>query len=428
MPAVAPRTDTVVPSDPRQGRRRLDRIDPRTRWRVEWRLPTHRCTRAPHGPRRDGPGTNSPALPPRFPTPDGPGRDAERKLNGSPTTKDVKDIPTAGVLTGSGPVPATGWVPPTGVGPDNLYAVGNGVQALDPQSERVQQLQASGVNLTVIRSPGTEKYMTTWKFTVEPNSMLQVVMPVDPLTLNVPFALWIQDRLGAWTSVGTTTVVDGQVVMPVLLFEKAGVYQVVATSVDVGTRVNAKDVTPTWGRTTIRTIVTVSAKDVLGTALCPNMVGFGAEAATLSKGDKQLLRRLATCLGATAKVTITGYVHAVTNPKVARQLALDRAAAVKKYLRDRGYNGRVILDQSIVASPRECRPVEGRCAIVEIKVGDSRGRAAALVQEATAPATSPVPVPDEALVVPASIDAGQIAAAAAPSPAEPAMPSDSLAT
>jgi Fibronectin type III domain len=340
-------------------------------------------------PRRDGPGTNGQPLPPRFPTPDGPGRDEERKLNGSPTTKDVKDIPTAGVLTGSGPVPAAGWVPPAGVGPDNLYAVGNGVQALDPQSERVQQLQANGVNLTVIRSPGTEKFLTTWKFTVEPNSMLQVVMPVDPPTLDVPFALWIQDRLGAWTSVGTTTVVDGQVVMPVLLFEKAGVYQVVATSIDASARTRAKDVTPTWGITTIRTIVTVSAKDVLGTAMCPNMVGFGAESWTLSAGDKQMLRRLATCLGATPKVTITGYVHAVTNPKVAQQVALDRAAAVKKYLRDRGYNGRVILDQSITSSPRECRPVEGRCAIVEIKVGDSRGRPAVVTD--AAPTVVPAP-------------------------------------
>jgi len=346
-------------------------------------------------PRRDGPGTSGQPLPPRMPTPDGPGREVKQKLNDSPTTKDVKDIPTAGVLTGSGPVPATGWVPPTGVGPDNLYAVGNGVQALDPQSERIQQLQASGVNLTVIRSPGTEQYMTTWKFTVEPNSMLQVVMPVEPATLNARFALWIQDRLGAWTSVGTTTVVDGQVVMPVLLFEKAGVYQVVATSIDSGARVRAKDVTPTWGSTTIRTIVTVSAKDVLGTALCPNMVGFGAESATLSKGDKKLLRRLATCLGATPKVTITGYVHAVTNPKVAKQVALDRAAAVKKYLRDRGYNGRVILNQSIKTSPRECRPVEGRCAIVEIKVGDSRGRPAAGVQEVAAPDSEPVALPGD---------------------------------
>jgi outer membrane protein OmpA-like peptidoglycan-associated protein len=232
--------------------------------------------------------------------------------------------------------------------------------------------------------------------------MLQVIMPVEPPTLNVPFALWIQDRLGKWTSVGETQVVDGQVVMPVLLFEKAGVYQVVATSIDSGQRARAKEVTPKWGITTIRTIVTVSAKDVLGTALCPNMVGFGADSAKLSKGDKRLLKRLATCLGATPTVTITGYVHRVTNPKIARKVALDRATSVKKYLRDRGYNGRVILDQSLTKSPRECRPAEGRCAIVEIIIGNNRNRS-----EVTDGELSP-PIPPAAQNLAADAEASEV--------------------
>jgi len=210
--------------------------------------------------------------------------------------------------------------------------------------------------------------------------------------------------------------------MPVLLFEKAGVYQVVATSIDSGARVRAKDVTPTWGSTAIRTIVTVSAKDVLGTTLCPNMVGFGAESAALSKGDRQLLRRLATCLGATPKVTITGYVHAVTKPKVAKQVALDRAAVVKKYLRDRGYNGRVILDQSIRTSPRECRPVEGRCAIVEIKVGDSRGRTPVVAEQAPLP----VDAPSQVSLDQPPMGAGQIEAAVAPDVGPPSAEDDGL--
>lgn len=329
-----------------------------------------------------GRGGDGAPLPPRFPTPDGPTDDEEERLNKLPTSTDVRGLPPSSPVTGSGPVPATGWIPPGGQstpsggpGRGSAYAndlSGRGFRVLDPLSPEVNSLIAGGTSLRVIRSPGVQGFASTWRYTVPPNTMLQVLMPIDPATLATPFALWVQGRTGEWTDIGTTTVVNGEIVMPVLLFDKPGVYQVVATSIDAPAQSRVGESKPTWGRTTVRTIVTVSAADELGTLLCPNMVGFSAESAVLHRGDKSSLKKLSTCLGATPRIVITGYVHGVTNPPAAQALALERAVSVKKYLRGLGFTGRVIVDESIRDRPAECRAVEGRCAIVEIRIGSVR--------------------------------------------------------
>jgi len=269
-------------------------------------------------------------------------------------------------------VPATGWVPPAGYSPETVFEVGDGVRALDPQSAQVAQLQADGVALRVIRSPGTEQFLTTWKYTVAPDSMLQVVMPVDPATLNVPFALWVQDRNGEWTSVGTTSVVDGQVVMPVLLFDSPGVYQVVATSMDAATQARAATSTPTWGKTTIRTIVMVNPRQMLGTKMCPNTIAFDNRSAVLSKKSKRQIRRLAECLGAMPKITVTGYVGQAIRPKAAKRMAYLRARNVRNYLRDLGYDGTAKVKRTIVERPKDCEFTDNRCSIVRLDVGKPR--------------------------------------------------------
>lgn len=48
--------------------------------------------------------------------------------------------------------------------------------------------------------------------------------------------------------------------------------------------------------------------------------------------------------------------------------------SVKNHLRKLGYTGRVLVDQSIIERPAQCEAVQGRCAIVEIRVGFVRGR------------------------------------------------------
>ena len=311
---------------------------------------------------------------------------------------------------------------------------GNGFRVLDPMSAEVRDLVAGGSSFTVIVSPGTQGFATSWRYTVKQNTMLQVVMPITPASTTVPFALWVQDRTGDWKQIGTTSVVAGQIVMPVLLFDKPGVYQIVATSIDAVAGARAKSSEPQWGRTTVRTIVTVDAREALGSQLCPNMVGFNPESATLHRGDRAELRKLATCLGATPRIVITGHVHVVTNPTVAKRLAVDRAASVRSYLRDLGYTGRVVVQEAIMVRPPACEPVAGRCAIVEIRVDLGRsgnvvsttGMATTESPPAVDAATPPTPSPSPPAPANPAVDTVPPFndSAVAPAPEPPAPPLD----
>lgn len=212
--------------------------------------------------------------------------------------------------------------------------------------------------------------MTSRKITVVPETMLQVTMQIEPGS-DIEFRLWMQDREGVWFRMGSTTAVKGQLVFPVIEFTEPGTYQVVATSV-MGERAANKDGSPVWGSTTVRTIVIVTPRQEMGTKMCPNMVSFDNRSALLSKQAKRDIRKLAECLGAMPKITVTGYVGQAIRPDAAKRMAYLRARNVRNYLRELGYDGGARVQRSIVKRPAECNETNNRCSIVRLDLGQVR--------------------------------------------------------
>jgi hypothetical protein len=101
-------------------------------------------------------------------------------------------------------------------------------------------------------------------------------------------------------------------------------------------------------------------------------VSFDSRSAVLSKQAKRDLRKLAECLGAMPKITVTGYVAQAVRPDAAKRMAYLRARNVRNYLNALGYDGGAKVQRSIVKRPAACDETNNRCSIVRLDLGEAR--------------------------------------------------------
>lgn len=320
-----------------------------------------------------------PPFPPQVPTPRGPSKEDAEKVLKKPSASSVSDLPTLPIVSGTDPRPGGSG----DLGPGARSRV-KGVSVMPAPSAALSAALASGSRPVSAAGTAQVGYMTSRRITVAPGTMLQLLDTLEPATQRMEFRLWLQDRTGAWFRLGSTTTVGGQVVFPVMTFRDPGTYQVIATSVR-GSRATEPNGDPVWGTTTVRTIVIVTPRPAMGTAMCPNTVSFASFSAALSPTAKSQLRRLAECLGAMPAITVSGYVARAANVDAAKRLANDRARVVRAYLRSLGYDGGARVRSSIVARPGACVPSLNRCAQVHLELTAARSAELMAMEVVAAP-------------------------------------------